>query len=120
MAKAVAAGVDVRVEVEGDRRPLPPGVDRAAFRIAQEALTNVVRHASGATATVRVAYGDDAVTLQVDDDGNGTPAKDASGSGNGITGMRERASALGGRFDAGPRAGGGFRVRAWLPLGDRQ
>jgi signal transduction histidine kinase len=124
VAKAVAAGVDVRVDVEGDRRPLPPGVDRAAFRIAQEALTNVVRHAGGATATVQVAYGDDAVTVQVDDDGPGVvggpgDGGQSDGSGNGITGMRERAAALGGRLDAGPRAGGGFRVRAWLPLGDR-
>ncbi|HEX2042215.1 MAG TPA: sensor histidine kinase [Acidimicrobiales bacterium] len=121
VAKTVAAGVDVRVDVEGERRPLPPSVDRAAFRIAQEALTNVVRHAGGARATVRVAYADDAVTVQVDDDGRGltVPAAEGNGSGNGITGMRERAAALGGRLEAGPRAGGGFRVRAWLPLGDR-
>ena len=132
VAKAAAAGLDVRVEVEGDRRPLPPSVDRAAFRIAQEALTNVVRHAGRATATVRVAYADDAVSVQVDDDGRGTPADNPTGdsspgdsstggigSGNGITGMRERATALGGRLDAGPRADGGFRVRAWLPLGER-
>ena len=137
VAKAAAAGLDVRVEVEGDRRPLPPRVDRAAFRIAQEALTNVVRHAGRATATVRVAYADDAVSVQVDDDGRGAPADNPAGdnatggvsagesstgsssSGSGITGMRERATALGGRLDAGPRADGGFRVRAWLPLGDR-
>ena len=122
VARTVAAGVDVRVDVEGERRPLPPSVDRAAFRIAQEALTNVVRHAGGATATVRVAYADDAVTVQVDDDGTGgsVAGRDGTGgSGNGITGMKERAAALGGRLDAGPRAGGGFRVQAWLPLGDR-
>ncbi|HEX2272775.1 MAG TPA: sensor histidine kinase [Acidimicrobiales bacterium] len=118
VARTAAAGVDVRVDVEGERRPLPPSVDRAAFRIAQEALTNVVRHAGDATATVRVAYADDAVTVQVDDDGVGAPGP-TDGSGNGITGMRERAAALGGRLEAGPRAGGGFRVRAWLPLGDR-
>ena len=123
VAKAVAAGVEVTVDVEGDRRPLPPSVDRAAFRIAQEALTNVVRHAGGATATVRVTYADDAVTVEVNDDGTGAsvavPDGSGGGSGNGITGMRERAVALGGQLDAGPRAGGGFRVRAWLPLGDR-
>ncbi|HEV3400235.1 MAG TPA: sensor histidine kinase [Acidimicrobiales bacterium] len=123
VAKAVAAGVDVTVEVEGERRPLPPRVDRAAFRIAQEALTNVVRHAGGATATVRVTYAVEAVTVEVNDDGTGAPVAVADGSGggsgNGITGMRERAAALGGRLDAGPRAGGGFRVRAWLPLDDR-
>ncbi len=122
VAKTGAAGVEVRVDVEGERRPLPPRVDRAAFRIVQEALTNVVRHAGAATATVRVAYADDAVTVQVDDDGTGAPAagRDGTGgSGNGITGMKERAAALGGRLDAGPRGEGGFRVRAWLPLGDR-
>ena len=139
VGKTVSAGVDVRVTVEGHRRALPPRVDRAALRIAQEALTNVVRHAAGATATVRVVYGDDAVTVQVDDDGPGAPgpsgeggagdggrghagrlegAGAGDGSGNGIVGMRERAVALGGRLDAGPRPGGGFRVRAWLPVGD--
>ena len=116
VAKAAAAGVEVRVDVSGERRPLPPGVDRAAFRIAQEALTNVARHAGGATATVRVAYGDEALTVQIDDDGSGAHAGPA-GSGKGITGMRERATALGGHLEAGPRPGGGFRVRAWLPLG---
>jgi signal transduction histidine kinase len=119
VTKAAAAGVDVRLDVTGDRQPLPPGVDRAAFRIAQEALTNVARHAGGATATLRLDYGDEALTIQVDDDGRGVgtePAGNVS-SGKGITGMRERAVALGGRLDAGPRPGGGFRVRAWLPLG---
>jgi signal transduction histidine kinase len=115
VARASAAGVDVRVEVSGSERPLPPGVDRAAFRIAQEALTNVTRHAGGAAVTVLVGYGDDALTVQVDDDGPGSVAN-SGGSGRGITGMRERAAALGGRLDAGPRPGGGFRVRAWLPL----
>jgi len=116
VARAASAGVAVRVEVTGSERPLPPGVDRAAFRIAQEALTNVARHAGGARATVLIEYGVDAVTLQVDDDGPGG-ATSSDGSGRGLTGMRERAVALGGRLDAGPRPGGGFRVRAWLPLG---
>jgi signal transduction histidine kinase len=115
VAKAASAGVAVRVEVSGGERPLPPAGDRAAFRIAQEALTNVARHAGGAGATVLIGYGDEALTLQVDDDGpGGAPSSD--GSGRGLTGMRERAVALGGRLDAGPRPGGGFRVRAWLPL----
>jgi len=117
VARAASAGVAVRVEVSGRERPLPPGVDRAAFRIAQEALTNVARHAGGAGATVLISYGDDAVTLQVDDDGPGGGPASSDGSGRGLTGMRERAAALGGRLDAGPRPGGGFRVRAWLPLG---
>jgi len=132
VARAASAGVAVRVEITGDERPLPPGVDRAAFRIAQEALTNVARHASGAAATVLVDYGDDAITVQVDDDGGasrngpgtgpgsgsggGSGSGSGGGSGRGLTGMRERAAALGGRLDAGPRPGGGFRVRAWLPL----
>ena len=117
VARAASAGVRVQVEVSGEARPLPPGVDRAAFRIAQEALTNVARHAGGANATVLVDYGGDALTLQIDDDGPGNGSS-AGGSGRGLTGMRERAAALGGRLDAGPRPGGGFRVRAWLPLGD--
>jgi signal transduction histidine kinase len=125
VAKAAGAGVDVRVDVAGDRRALPAAVDRAAYRIAQEALTNVARHAGGATATVRVDYGDDALILQVDDEGPGVPhgltgSGSSGSSGKGITGMRERAAALGGRLDAGPRPGGGFRVRAWLPLGPAQ
>jgi signal transduction histidine kinase len=83
----------------------------------QEALTNVTRHAGPATATVRVSYGDRDLTVQVDDDGRGLSAHgSAPGSGNGIVGMRERVAALGGDLQAGPRAGGGFRVRARLPL----
>ena len=115
VARAAAAGLSVRTEVEGESRPLPAGVDLAAFRIVQEALTNVARHAGPASATVRVAYGDDDLTVQVDDDGRG-PGGGASGGGNGIPGMRERAAALGGRLRAGPRPGGGFQVLASLPL----
>jgi len=119
VARAASAGVSVRVEVTGEARPLPPGIDRAAFRIAQEALTNIARHAPGSTAAVLVGYGADALTVQIDDDGGtgpGSPAPAADGSGRGLTGMRERAAALGGRLDAGPRPNGGFRVRAWLPV----
>jgi signal transduction histidine kinase len=119
--RAAQAGLDVRVEVVGEPVPLPPGVDLAAYRIVQEALTNVTRHAGTATATVRIAYGDQDVTVQVDDDGRGghAVAGNGSGSGNGIRGMRERAAALGGQLEAGPRRpgdGGGFRVRARLPV----
>jgi signal transduction histidine kinase len=110
---ATAAGIDVRVVTEGTARPLPPSVDLAAFRIVQEALTNVTRHAGHATATISLTYGDDGLTVQVDDDGH-APANGTRG-GNGIRGMTERAAALGGRLDAGPRPGGGFRVRASLP-----
>jgi signal transduction histidine kinase len=116
VARSEAAGLDVDVEVEGVPRQLPAEIDRAAFRIAQEALTNVTRHAVDASATVRVAYGDEDLTVQVVDDGRGAPTLPAPGAGSGIAGMRERAAALGGQLDAGPRPGGGFRVRARLPL----
>lgn len=119
VSRAGTAGLAVRVERNGSARPLPAEVDVAAFRIVQEALTNVTRHAGPASATVRVAYGDDELTVQVDDDGRGaTPGDrvDASSGGQGIAGMRERARSLGGEVEAGPRPGGGFRVRARLPV----
>jgi signal transduction histidine kinase len=114
-----AAGLDVRLETEGEVRPVPAGADLAAFRIAQEALTNVVRHADAGQATVRLTYGDDELRVQVDDDGRGgpPPLPGEHDEGRGITGMRERVYALGGRFEAGPRPGRGFRVRASLPIG---
>jgi signal transduction histidine kinase len=115
-ARARAGGLEVRVERSGAVRPLPAGVDAAAFRIAQEALTNVARHAGAARATVRVAYGPRELTLEVEDDGRGAPAGGAPEGASGIPGMRERAAALGGELLAAPRAGGGFRVRARLPL----
>jgi signal transduction histidine kinase len=115
VAGVSATGLRVRTTVEGTSRPLPAGVDLAAFRIVQEALTNVTRHAGPASATVLVGYGSEELTVQVDDDGRG-PASNGAGQGNGIRGMRERAAALGGELAAGPRPGGGFRVRARLPL----
>jgi len=111
---ATAAGVDVRVVTEGTPRPLPPSVDLAAFRIVQEALTNVTRHAGHATATISLTYGEEGLTVEVDDDGRGVNGA-GPGSGNGIRGMKERASALGGELEAGPKPGGGFRVTASLP-----
>jgi signal transduction histidine kinase len=119
VARADAAGVDVMLEVLGERRPLPPSVDLAAFRIVQEAVTNVVRHAGARATSVRLTYGADELTVQVEDDGEGAAPPGPDGTGNGIAGMRERALALGGQFDAGPRPGGGFRVRARLPLRGR-
>jgi signal transduction histidine kinase len=126
VANAAAAGLEVRTRVEGTPRPLPAGVDLAAFRIVQEALTNVARHAGPATATVLVAYGEDGLTVRVDDDGKGVESAEGrqatasdrpvGRSGNGIRGMRERAAALGGELTAGPHPGGGFRVSAHLPL----
>jgi signal transduction histidine kinase len=116
VSQAAAAGIDVHTETEGDVHPLPFGVDVAAYRIVQEALTNVARHAGQASATVRLDYGDDELTVEVEDDGNGASATSTHGSGKGVVGMRERAAALGGELDAGPKPEGGFRVRARLPL----
>ncbi|HZD01794.1 MAG TPA: sensor histidine kinase [Actinomycetes bacterium] len=116
VSQAAAAGLEVRTEIEGDVRPVPFGVDIAAFRIVQEALTNVTRHAGPATATVRVSYEERDLTVEVDDDGRGRPVLDGAGGGKGIVGMRERVATLGGELEAGPRPGGGFRVRARLPL----
>ena len=114
VARARAAGLPVTVTVTGQRRPLPPGADQAAYRIVQEALTNVSRHAGPARASVHLHYTPEALTVQVDDDGAGVGAGPA-GPGLGLAGMRERVSALGGRLQAGPQDGGGFRVRAELP-----
>jgi signal transduction histidine kinase len=116
VSQAAAAGIEVRTQIEGAVRPLPFGVELAAFRIVQEALTNVTRHAAGATAKVRVSYGDRDLTVQVDDDGGGSSSHDTLGTGKGIVGMRERVSALGGELEAGHRSGGGFRVLARFPL----
>jgi signal transduction histidine kinase len=106
--------VDTRIE--GESRPLPPGVDRAAYRIVQEALTNVTRHANGTSATVRIAYSEADLIVQIDDDGRGSKAAPLSNGGRGISGMRERVAALQGELEAGPRPGGGFRVSARFPL----
>src|SRR5690606_31001526 len=92
------------------------GVEAAAFRIVQESLTNVVRHARATRVRVRVRRTDDELEVQVDDDGQGPPGGDGRAAGRGITGMAERAHALGGTLEAGPRPGRGFRVRAPLPL----
>jgi signal transduction histidine kinase len=116
------AGIPVELRLEGPARPLPPGVDLSAFRIVQEALTNTMKHAGhGASARIRLRYLDDAVEVEVVDSGTGEPpagprARNGEVSGHGLTGMRERATVLGGRLEAGPCPGGGFRVHAWLPL----
>ena len=113
-AEVTRTGVRVEVRTEGTPAELPAGLELSAYRIVQEALTNVVRHAGPATATVRIAYGKD-LTVQVDDDGRGgDPDRDHGG--HGIAGMRERAELYGGTLEAGPRPGGGFRVSASLPL----
>jgi signal transduction histidine kinase len=113
VAHVEAAGVPVALHVEGEPTPLATAVDLSAYRIVQEALTNVVRHAGPAHATVTVRYGPEDVGLEVSDDGVGPYGN--GGGGLGLTGMRERATLLGGDFDAGPRPGGGFSVRARLP-----
>jgi len=112
----LAEGLPVSVERVGAARPLPSEVDRAAYRIVQESLTNVRRHAGpGARVTVTLAYGDDELTVTVADDGAGAGTTTAEG--NGIPGMRERAAALGGRLSAGPPDDGkGFEVVAKLPI----
>jgi signal transduction histidine kinase len=117
-----AAGLTVEVEVTGNAPPLPAAVHLAAYRIIQESLTNVTRHAGRARVTVRVTYTDAEVRLEIDDDGTvaagGAPSGTgrATGTGSGIAGMRERASALGGDLSAGFRSGGGFAVSARLPV----
>ncbi|WP_217240771.1 sensor histidine kinase [Streptomyces sp. AC555_RSS877] len=109
-----AADAGLTVEVEGNPPRLAPGTDLAAFRIVQEALTNVVRHSGSRHARVRLDHDGGALRLRIDDDGPAAGAG-AGGSGNGLAGMRERAAALGGTIEAGPRADGGFRVLALLP-----
>jgi signal transduction histidine kinase len=122
VARARAAGLPVTVTVTGAQRTLPPDVDQAAYRIVQEALTNVSRHAGRARASVHLHYTPETLSVQVDDDGAGTSNGTGNGSGPrpgglglGLIGMRERVTALGGRLHAGPREGGGFGVRAELP-----
>jgi signal transduction histidine kinase len=116
VATASTAGVRVQVNVTGAERPLPPGVDLAAYRIAQESLTNVARHARPATATLSIAYGAEELVVEVQDDGRTAPDARAVREGHGLIGMRERAASVGGQLEAGPRPEGGFRVRARLPL----
>jgi signal transduction histidine kinase len=107
-------GLAVALTIEGERRSLAPGVDLSAYRILQEALTNTVKHAGAERANVRLSYRADAVELEVEDDGRSIAA--APSGGHGLVGMRERVELYGGALEAGPRAGGGFRVRARLPL----
>jgi signal transduction histidine kinase len=113
-----ATGMLVEAEVAGSPRTLPPGVDLSAYRIVQEALTNTLKHAGGASAHVLVRYQPDAVEVEVVDDGPGPPPPaDANGvsGGHGLIGMRERVQLFAGELDAGARPGGGFRVWARLP-----
>jgi signal transduction histidine kinase len=108
------AGLPVEVRVEGTPRQLPATLDATAYRIVQEALTNAVKHANADHAEVVVRYGNGKVELIVSDDGRGNG--DGGGSGHGLVGMRERVSVHGGELEAGPQTGGGFRLRATLPV----
>ena len=111
------AGVRVQLEIRGTQRPVPPGVGLAAYRIIQEALTNVVKHAHTKASRVLVTHTDDALCLEITDDGRGARADAVAASGgHGIAGMRERASLFGGELHAGPLPGRGFRVGVRLPL----
>src|SRR5215472_15159216 len=112
-----AAGLEVSLSIDGDHTALPPAVNVSAYRIVQEALTNVLKHAGPAHAEVAVGCADSAVTIEVTDDGPGVTA-DAGSGGQGLTGMREQVAIFGGELRAGPRPGGGYAVRARLPLGD--
>jgi signal transduction histidine kinase len=119
LAEVAKAGLPVRLQVEGRPSPLPAGVDLSAYRIVQEALTNVVKHAGPAHAQVVVGYRHQDVTVEVIDDGRGavTSVRDGrAGTGHGLIGMRERVQAFGGDLEVGPHPGGGFRVAARLPL----
>jgi signal transduction histidine kinase len=119
LAEVAEAGLAVRLRVEGAPSPLPAGVDLSAYRIVQEALTNVVKHAGPARAQVVVGYRDQDVRVEVTDDGQGTVASVSdgrAGTGHGLIGMRERVQVFGGDLDVGPCPDGGFRVAARLPL----
>ena len=109
------AGVQVDVSVAGTARPLPGAIDLTAYRILQESLTNVVRHAHASAARVLIRYDPDEIVVEVDDNGHGPAAAGNGAGGYGLVGMHERAAAVGGALEAGPRPGGGFRVHAELP-----
>jgi signal transduction histidine kinase len=109
------AGLPVELSIDGERRELPVGIELSAYRIVQEALTNTLKHAGDARATVHVRYGPDSLELEIADDGSGG-SKGTSGGGHGLVGMRERVALYGGRFDASRRPSGGFAIRVVLPI----
>ncbi|MGW1061357.1 sensor histidine kinase [Micromonospora rubida] len=111
-----ASGVPVELTVAGQPRPMPGGIELAAYRVVQEALTNTVKHAGGASATVIVDYGAAYLRLEVADTGGAPRAAAATGNGRGLIGLRERLAVYGGTVHAGPRPRGGYRVRAHIPL----
>ena len=113
------AGLPAELEVDGTPRPLPTSLDVTVYRIVQEALTNALRYARRAATLVHLSYEPEVLRVEVLDDGPSVPSEAAEaseGSGRGIIGMQQRAALVGGRVEAGPRIGGGYAVRAWLPL----
>jgi signal transduction histidine kinase len=117
-ASVRAAGLPVHLIVDGDLAGLPATVDVSVYRIVQEALTNVLKHAGPARAAVTIGCAADAITIEITDDGIAEAGHPAPSGGHGLAGMRERAAVFGGELAAGPRPGGGYAVRARLPLGD--
>jgi signal transduction histidine kinase len=117
VAQVTRSGVDVELRVEGRRTAVPAGVDLSAYRVVQEALTNVIKHAGPARTVVEVRYTDTAVTVEVVDDGQGAATPAAAG-GHGLVGMRERVAVHGGVLDVGPGDAGGFHVSARFPVTD--
>jgi signal transduction histidine kinase len=111
-------GVPVELVVSGTPVPLPPGVDLAAYRVVQEALTNTVKHAAGASVAITVDYRPGEVRVEVADTGGVPSPAAASGNGRGLMGLRERLAVYDGTLDAGPRGTGGYRVRAVIPVGE--
>ncbi|MFI8233638.1 histidine kinase [Streptomyces sp. NPDC085900] len=111
-----AAGLSVTTRIVGERRPLPSGVELSAYRIVQEALSNVLRHAPGATASVEIAYVPYGLRVEVLNSPSSRPVSESPGAGHGLLGMRERAGMLGGHLLAGPRPGGGYQISAFLPV----
>jgi signal transduction histidine kinase len=111
-----AAGTPTTLQLAEPSVPLSPAVALAAYRIVQESLTNVVRHAGRVPATVGLRHYGGYLQVDVVNDGGAAPAAFGDGTGTGLAGMRERAVALGGTLEAGPRPEGGFAVRAWLPV----
>ena len=114
MDTARDAGAQIRLIMQGKAVPLPAGIDLAAYRIVQEALTNARRHAPGADVDVEVSYGDDTLLLRVRDHGPGLPDGELA-AGHGLVGMRDRAAIAGGTFSCGAAEGGGFVVEVTLP-----
>ena len=113
------SGVDVTLEITGEPRRLDASIDRAAFRLVQEGLTNVSKHRGvTAHAMVSIDWGAEKMTVAVEDDGRGSDTSQALSTGNGLAGLRERIAIAGGEFVAGPTDAGGFRVAARLPLSD--